>query len=188
MDDWTKGHDVILDAVRELVSDTPGLRWIVVGDGAMRSVLEARVKAAGLSGHVEFTGMADGPERDSWMRQAALFVMLTRANERAWGEGFGVAYLEAAAQSLPAVAGNRGGERDAVIDGETGRLVDPSDPAAVAATIRELLADPDRLRRMGAAARRHAEAHAWPKVAERVSGILRAVASGQGVPTAQDSS
>ena len=59
------------------------------------------------------------------------------------GEGFGIVYLEAAAHGLPVVAGNVAGARDAVADGETGLLVDPTDPLAVADAATSLLLDPE---------------------------------------------
>jgi phosphatidylinositol alpha-1,6-mannosyltransferase len=64
-------------------------------------------------------------------------------------EGFGVVYLEAGACGKPVVAGDSGGVRDAVRDGETGLLVDPEDPVAVADAIGKFLADRAFAQRLG---------------------------------------
>jgi phosphatidyl-myo-inositol dimannoside synthase len=91
------------------------------------------------------------------------------------GEGFGIAYLEAGAYGKPVVAGNVGGALDAVLDGETGLLVDPLDPLAVADAIVALLRDDALAERLGAAGRRRAEQNTWPLVAARVQRELLAL-------------
>jgi glycosyltransferase involved in cell wall biosynthesis len=72
-------------------------------------------------------------------------------------EPFGLVLLEAMALGKAVIATDAGGPRDIVVDGETGRLVAPSDSAALAAAMHELLADPDRCRAMGDAGRRRFE-------------------------------
>ena len=93
------------------------------------------------------------------------------------GEGFGIVYLEAGAYGKPVVAGNVGGALDAVVDGETGLLVDPLDPLAVAEAITRLLPtsrsrQPARRRR-----RRRARHFAWPVIVERVGASTAAARS-----------
>ena len=74
-------------------------------------------------------------------------------------EGFGIVFLEAAAAGTPQVAGRSGGAHEAVEDGVTGLVVaDPTNTTAVAGALRALLDDPDRRRRLGAAARARVEA------------------------------
>lgn len=83
-------------------------------------------------------------------------------------EGFGLVFLEAAAQGLPALAGRVGGVPEAVLDGQTGCLVPPDDPAALGQALGALLSEPGRLAALGAAARSHAERHSWTAFAEIV--------------------
>ena len=64
--------------------------------------------------------------------------------------------------------------------GRTGILVDPTDHIALAAALCDLLLDRDRAAAMGAAARRHAESHAWPRIAAQVEGLFRDVISASG--------
>ena len=80
-------------------------------------------------------------------------------------EGFGVACLEAMAHGRPVVATGVGGLRDLVVDGETGLVVPPRDPAALRAALEALLADPVLRHRLGSAGRRRAqERFSWDVV------------------------
>ena len=74
--------------------------------------------------------------------------------------------------------GNVGGAVDAVADGITGVLVDPTDPAAVAEAIRDLLASPDRAESMGREGMARARELAWPRIVTRVEHVLADVAGG----------
>jgi glycosyltransferase involved in cell wall biosynthesis len=77
---------------------------------------------------------------------------------------------------VPSVAGAVAGARDAVVDGETGVLVDPTDHVAVADALTQLLSDPSRRRALGRAAAERARQHAWPIVTGKVEQILVKVA------------
>jgi phosphatidylinositol alpha-1,6-mannosyltransferase len=90
----------------------------------------------------------------------------------AGGEGFGIVFLEAAAHGLPVVAGAVAGAQDAVVDGETGILVDPTDESAVAAAISELLGDTVRAESLGRRGADRAKDFAWPVVSRRVEDLL----------------
>jgi phosphatidylinositol alpha-1,6-mannosyltransferase len=78
-----------------------------------------------------------------------------------WGgleaEGFGIVFLEAAACGVPSVAGRSGGSHEAVVDGETGYVVEPRDIKAIRDAIARMLDDDALRERLGAAARRRAE-------------------------------
>lgn len=173
-----KGHDVMVRALPLIRAKVPDVRWIVVGDGPFRPALESAVRAYGLADRVELRGRVPDADRDRLLDTARVFCMPSRVPAAGLGgEGFGIAYMEAAAHGIPTIGGNVAGARDAVLDGETGLLVDPADHLAVADAAVALLSDPDRARAMGEAGRAYAEQHAWPRVAGRVEGLLRRVAT-----------
>lgn len=89
-------------------------------------------------------------------------------------EPFGLINLEAMACGTPVVATRVGGIPEVVVDGETGWLVPPGDPAALAEALRGALGDPVRARRMGEAGRRRVEAHfSWDRIADRTLAVYR---------------
>jgi phosphatidylinositol alpha-1,6-mannosyltransferase len=162
-----KGFDVVIDAVRDLDVDLA-----IAGAGRDRARLERR---AGNSGNVRFLGRVPDPELPALYASADVFAMCCR--ERWLGleaEGFGIVFLEAAACGVPAVAGRSGGAHEAVVDGETGFVVEPRDTAAVRAAIRRLAADAGLRAQMGAAARRRAcEAFAYDRLVARILPVAR---------------
>ena len=122
---------------------------------------------------IRFLGAVSDAERDDALDRAHVFVMPNRAPPGGvGGEGFGIVYLEAAAHGLPAVCGNVGGVVDAVVQGETGLLVDGEDPRAVAEAVSDLLLDPSRARALGDAGARRAKEFAWPVVAKQVEDLV----------------
>jgi phosphatidylinositol alpha-1,6-mannosyltransferase len=174
-----KGHDVLIGALARVRERVPELQWVVIGDGPLRAELEARARAAGLADAARFLGAVGDERRDEWLTRCDVFAMPSRvpADGRA-GEGFGLVYLEAAAHGRAVVAGNVAGALDAVVDGETGLLVDPTDEVAVAGAIAALLQDRDLARRLGAAGAARARDYAWPLVAARVEALLLEQLSG----------
>jgi phosphatidylinositol alpha-1,6-mannosyltransferase len=179
--DRYKGHDVVLRALPAVLAAVPGARWVIAGDGPLRSELERLAGELGLAERVTFVGRLTDAERDRLLDRAAVFVMPSRLPFRgAGGEGFGIVYLEAALRGVPSVAGDIGGSVDAVVDGETGLLVDATSPEAVAAALIGLLDDEPRRRQMGLAAWRRARRFTWRRMADEVDTVLQtALASGR---------
>ena len=130
--------------VLELVEATRGLLLVTAGDGPLRS----RVPGA--------RGFVPHDELQSLYARAAVVACPSRR------EGFGVACLEAMAHGRPVVATGVGGLRDLVVDGETGIVVPPRDPAALRSALERLLGDRSLRRRLGAAGRERArERFSW---------------------------
>jgi len=89
-------------------------------------------------------------------------------------EPFGLINLEAMACGTAVVATRVGGIPEVVVDGETGRLVPPGDPAALAAAVTDVVADPERAARFGRAGRQRVEAEfSWDRIADRTLGVYR---------------
>lgn len=172
-----KGHDRMVEAISRVRERVPGVRWVVVGDGPLRPELERAVEARGLSSAVLFTGALGDSERDGWLDRAHVFAMPSRLPPGGvGGEGFGIVYLEAGAHGLPVVAGAVGGALDAVDHEETGLLVDPNDPAAIADAIATLLLDPPLARRLGEAGRERARHSTWERHLEAFEELLAELA------------
>lgn len=174
-----KGHDVLVRAMPLIRSRIDGARLVLVGDGALRGSLEQLAGAHGLNGAVSFVGRVPDAERDAWLDRAHVFAMPSRLPAGgSGGEGFGIVYLEASARGLPVVAGNVAGAPDAVVDGKTGVLVDPTDHVAVADAIAGLLTDPSRAQALGRAGAIRAREFAWPRVAAALERVLGDVVAG----------
>jgi phosphatidylinositol alpha-1,6-mannosyltransferase len=171
--DRYKGHDVMVQAIAIAREQVPAIEWVVVGEGPLRGELEALARARGVADHVRWLGGVSDAERDRWLRRTDVLAMPSRlpGGGRA-GEGYGIVYLEASAYGKPVVAGNVAGAVDAVLDGETGLLVDPADPRAVAGAITRLLLDRELAARLGAAGARRADELAWPHTVARVEELL----------------
>jgi len=117
----------------------------LVGDGSDRTNLETQARALGIAGRVRFLGYrADVPDL---LASCNVFVLPSLY------EGLPLAVLEAMAACKPVIATAIGGTDEAVRHGETGLLVPPADPTALAAAIRTVLADPELARRLGSAGR-----------------------------------
>jgi glycosyltransferase involved in cell wall biosynthesis len=127
--------------VLELAAAADGMRLVVAGDGPLRS----RIPGA--------RGFVPHDELQQLYARAAVVACPSRR------EGFGVACLEAMAHGRPVVAGDVGGLRDLVVDGETGYLVPPRDVRALREALERLLGDRGLRRRLGDAARERARTH-----------------------------
>lgn len=132
--DRAKGFDEVLDILPRLIERFPNLGYAIAGDGDDRGRLERRVAEADLGSHVVFTGMVNEEEKADLYRLADLYVMPSR------GEGFGFVFLEALACGVPVIASTADGSRDAVRNGQLGRIVDPDDPEALYSSICDALA------------------------------------------------
>ena len=143
-----KAVEVLLEAAPAVLEAVPEARIAIVGDGPERDALGARAAALGLDERVAFVpfGGATAPH----LRALDLYVLSS-----AW-EAFPIGVLEAQACGVPQVATDVGGTREAVVP-ETGVLVPPRDPGALALALVRLLRDPAARAAMGAASReRHA--------------------------------
>jgi glycosyltransferase involved in cell wall biosynthesis len=117
-----KGVDEVIDVMPRLLRQLPDLRYLIVGDGSDRARLEAKARAHGLSDYVIFAGRIAEAEKVAHYNLADVYVMPS------YGEGFGIALIEAAACGIPVVGSSVDGSREALLDGQLGRMVDPSNP------------------------------------------------------------
>jgi glycosyltransferase involved in cell wall biosynthesis len=144
-----KGYRHLIDAAALIERAKPGVHWILVGNGELRSELEVQTRRLGLGSQVHFTGWRD--DVADVLALADVFVLPSES------EGFGRVLVEAMSMSRAIVATAVGGVPDIVRADETGLLVEPAHPAALAEAVRALLDDPARAARLGAAGRARAE-------------------------------
>lgn len=172
-----KGQDTLIRALGGIRRRVPDATLVMVGGGPYEGRLRALASGAP-PGSVVFVGQVAEPELPRYYALGDVFAMPCRT--RLGGmevEGWGNVFIEAAACGRPVVVGDSGGAREALVDGETGILVDGADVDAVAAAVADLLADPDRARAMGEAGRaRVVREHTWPTIAGRLVTWLQAAA------------
>jgi glycosyltransferase involved in cell wall biosynthesis len=147
----SKDQRTLMSAVRIVADKQRDFVLDIVGDGPDRSDLEAFCDALGLRQHVNFIGFRN--DVHSFLSRAEFFVLSSVT------EGVSITLLEAAATGLPIVATNVGGNPEVTVHGETGLLVPPRSPEALAAAMLDMLQDTNRARRMGIAGRRRVERH-----------------------------
>ncbi len=161
-----KGQDMGIRAVAALRLDFPDLRYIIVGEGPDEARLRALATELRVSDRVGFVGAMRDDELPEAYATSTIYLGASRVESEIDAEGFGISFVEAAASGIPSVAGDSGGVRSAVRDGETGIVVPPSDSDAITDGIRSLLLNPARRKQMGATGRRAVETHYnWDRVA-----------------------
>src|SRR6185437_13169015 len=138
-----KGQRHLIDAAARVVRRVPDARFVIAGEGELRASLERHIKEHRLEKHVFLAGFR--PDVLSVHKAFDLFVMSSVT------EGLGSSLLDAMACGKAIVATTAGGIPEAVVDRETGLLVPPRDPEAMARAIVALLTD-ERARRTMAAA------------------------------------
>jgi phosphatidylinositol alpha-1,6-mannosyltransferase len=163
---------VLIRAAARLGRTHPDLVVAIAGDGRDRRRLE--MIAGRVGAPVRFLGRVPDALLPRLYGCADAFAMLCRTR---WvgleQEGFGIVFVEAAACGVPSVAGDSGGSAEAVADGETGFVVDPTDVEAVVTALSRLLDDEALRDRLGAAARRRAEAEfTYDRLARRLDATL----------------
>lgn len=156
-----KGHLDLIAALQLLQSQHPQLPWhaLFIGEGLARAALTAAIARVGLTARITLAGHQ--ADVKPFYGLADLFVMPSHS------EGSPNALLEAMMERVPIVATHVGGIPEIVTNGETALLVPPSDPAALAAALAQLLAHPALAQRLALAAQRQALDHHQPHAYRR---------------------
>ncbi len=152
-----KGMDVLISATSELMKTRPRVHLLIAGTG--RDLRRLKALAQSTNAPVTFLGFVSDDEVAELYGMADVFGMICRVR---WGgleqEGFGIVFLEAAACGVPQIAGRSGGADEAVLEGETGFVVDnPTDSNAVKQALEKLLTDSETREEMGRNSRARAE-------------------------------
>lgn len=166
-----KGVDRMLESLPEILRSVPNVKYLVVGVGPDLPRLQEMTARLGLEAQVSFLGRLAFSEIVKLYSLADLFVLLSR-EELPDVEGFGLVFLEAAACGLPSVGGRSGGIPEAVDEGRSGWLVDPSDTQDIAATVIDVLQTRGKLERASEYCLLHACQASWEQVAKRIFGEM----------------
>lgn len=161
-----RGHELLIEGFRLLLQELPRARLLLVGKGESRSRLESHVSRLGLGKQILFVGYRDH-DLPEVLGAMDCFALMGAGSEESCR-----AALEAMAAARPVVARRVGALPETVMDGETGLLLPDDHPESVTRALREILLDPGRARRMGAAGRLRAEREFHP---ERAVGTVEAV-------------
>jgi glycogen(starch) synthase len=170
----SKGFHVLLRAIAA-VRDHGALerkpwRWVALGDGPYRPMLEALADELGLQDRVHFLGRVPDGELHAWHELSTLFVHPTLY------EGSSLVTLEAMAHRRAVVASAAGGIPDKVRPGDNGWLVTPGDASGLAAAISGAVSDPARLGHYGLAGRRIVEREfSWTAAGDQTVALYRAL-------------
>lgn len=143
-----KGFEYFIDALAQLRYEGLDFRGTIVGGGPLEGSLRARVARAGLDGIVTMTGALTQAEVMPHYAQARVFVLVAQPE---WHWGIPNVIVEALAAGNAVITTRFGSVEELITDGETGLLVPPKDPAALAAAIRRLAEDPSLRARLSAA-------------------------------------
>lgn len=157
-----KGFDLVIKALPQILRQFPNIRYTIVGTGSGRAMLQTLAAQHNVAGRVEFVENLSDAELAARYKSCDLFVLPSGAADSNGGwhaEGFGRVYAEASLAGKPVIASRVGGAPEALLDGETGFLVNPGSVEEVAGAVNELLANPDRAESLGRAGRKFALEH-----------------------------
>ena len=160
-----KGPTYLMAAMGQVWVKKPDVRMMFVGKGELETELKTMARSMGAGDKTLFTGWRD--DAHEIMPVFDIFVLPSL------NEGMGRVIVEAMAAGKPVVASNTGGIPDLVIDGETGFLVEPGDPAGLASAINKLLEDPDLRSKMGQAGRKRCHLFSEALMIEKIDKLYQ---------------
>ncbi len=149
----TKGFDVAIEALAVLAARGPRPTLVLIGDGPEKQRLQRLAQERGVAAQVVFEGELPQPKLVPLYRRAWMIVAPSRELPNGRCDGIPNVITEAMAMGVPCVGTRAGGLDEIVVDGETGRLLEPEDPAGLAAAIEQLIREDERREAMGRRAR-----------------------------------
>jgi len=169
-----KGVDQCILALTMLAAQIPDIYLAIVGEGPDKARLKDLCRQHQLEDRVFFMGQATDSERSHYYASADIFVMPSRIIlTPPEVEGFGIVYLEAALAQLPALGSTQGGVPDAVVHGQTGYNVDPTNTALIADTLQKFYQERSVTQKMGFDAKKRVETQFnWKTLAPEFSQAL----------------
>jgi len=170
-----KNHLCLLKAITIVRKEFPEAIFLIIGNGPLREPLEKCVRDLQIKENVIFLG-----ERKDTHELLSMMDLSVLCSFR---EGFSNAILEAMATGVPVIATSVGGNPEAILDGVTGYLFDPTDHEALAERVKEILNDKNRGQQMGLAGKRRAEdLFSVPGMVRNYEAIYRSLLTGRSLP------
>ena len=174
-----KGHSSVIRSLIEIKKSFPDIKYIIVGEGPKEEELKNLSVELGLLRQIIFTGGVNDDELNCLYEICDLFVMPHRQIKDSLNtEGCPTVFLEASAHGKAVVGGNAGGVADAIINGETGYIVNGEDEQCLTNRIIELLEDKSLAFKMGLAGRSYVSTLTPQKNAEKVWEIYQKLCGG----------
>lgn len=143
-----KGIDTTIRAMKQVIEKVPEAHYVIVGHGEYGEFLENLIKTQNLEKNITMVGAVSDLDLIKYLRACDIFVMPNRTMPDGDTEGFGLVFREANATGKAVIGGRAGGAVEAVLDGQTGLLVDGNNPDCVAKAIESLLLDDQTRERM----------------------------------------
>jgi len=172
-----KGHDMVIKSLPAVLQRFPNTLYLIIRDGPYKKKLKALVKELGLEKYVLFVNditKVNYNDLPDYYNVSDVFTMPSRIiKSKQDVEGFGIVYLEASACAKPIVAGHGGGVNEAVVDNQTGLLVNSQKPAEISQAITKLLLDSDLADKLGQNGRERVEKEFdWDKLVKKLNSLL----------------
>jgi glycosyltransferase involved in cell wall biosynthesis len=162
-----KDHATLVNAASHLSQRHPELHWVIAGEGELRPALESQIRQLGLQACVHLMGHVVSPER--LIADADVFVMSSRQ------EGLGTSVLEAMALGIPVASTTAGGLPE-MLGADSGLLVPPSDPGALAEAVARIVENAEVATRLAQKARASVLRFSDLRMAEEVRSVYRSCA------------
>lgn len=164
-----KGIPVLIEAMGLLRNDAD---LVICGHGDQTPALKEAASRSPAASRIQFPGRVDAAELSRWYARCTVFCLPSIVDSRGDTEGLGTVPLEAYAHGRPVVCSSVGGIPDVVDDGQSGFLVPPGDPKALAAALDRILDDPQLAARMGEAGLKLVQGRfSWPELAARIEDV-----------------
>ena len=163
--DGRKSHHNVMMTVKNLLPKYPSLKYVSIGDGDEGNNLLKLRKTLGLEKSVEFIFKSNEQEKIALLEQSDIFVMPSVIYKKSV-EGFGIAFIEAAAYGKPSIGGIYGGESDAIIEGKTGYLCDGNNLNEIYESLVKILKD-NQYKKFGLNALEFSKNFNWNKIIKK---------------------
>jgi len=143
-----KGHDMVIEALPQVLKKIPNVVYLIVGNGPNKEKLQVLSSKLQVEDKVIFIGEVTDEKLPVYFDLGDVFIMPSREIDGDI-EGFGIVYLEANMFGKPVIGGRGGGVSEAIKDGVSGLLVDPLNVDEIVEAIIKLLSDEELKRRLG---------------------------------------